>query len=151
MEEATRQGACECMFEVKAKAGQDVITQGDKGDTVYIVESGTYEVFLEQVANGTQSVHAYTEPGDSFGELAVMYSCRRAATVRCVQGGKLWGLDRASYKEICKQEGAADDVACLLRDCAALKHCDARAVFALTNSLQMVMCAKGQRFIEKVC
>ena len=39
---------------------------------------------LEQA--GAQPVASY-EAGDSFGELALMYSCARAATVQCVQQG----------------------------------------------------------------
>ena len=38
----------ECMFEHRAEAGASVIRQGETGDVVYIVEGGTYEVFLEQ-------------------------------------------------------------------------------------------------------
>ena len=47
---------------------------------------GRYEVYLEQV--GAQPV-AFYEAGDSFGELALMYSCERAATVKCVRPGLL--------------------------------------------------------------
>ena len=148
MTDESRQSACECMFEVKAKRGTDVIKQGDKGDNVYIVESGRYEVFLEQVGGGARPVHAYEQPGDSFGELAVMYSCARAATIRCAEPGKLWGLDRSSYKEICRQQGSADDVASLLSACKPLSHCNRQAIAKLSDNLQIVKCAAGQPLLR---
>eukprot|EP00971_Amphidinium_carterae_P108133 2140757-Amphidinium_carterae.1 len=37
-------------------------------------------------------------PGQSFGELALMYHVPRAATVRCAEAGRLWSLDRESFQ-----------------------------------------------------
>ena len=69
----------DAMFEIQCTAGQDVITQGDVGDNFYVADSGEYAVHLKGVE---QHVHTYQE-GASFGELALMYNCPRAATVRC--------------------------------------------------------------------
>ena len=78
----------DAMFEVTCTAGQDVITQGDVGDNFYVADSGEYTVHLKGVE---KPVHTYQE-GASFGELALMYNCPRAATVRCAVPGTLWGL-----------------------------------------------------------
>ena len=43
--------AGEVMFARKTQAGEVVIKQGESGDIVYIIESGKYEAFLEQVMN----------------------------------------------------------------------------------------------------
>ena len=53
------------MFEQQARAGQAVIKQGEYGDIVYVVESGSYEVYLEQA--GDQPVASYKQ-ADSFGD-----------------------------------------------------------------------------------
>ena len=45
-------------------------------------------------------VHTYRNPGESFGELALLYNCPRAATVRCTRGGTLWALDRATFRAV---------------------------------------------------
>ena len=34
------------------------------------------------------------------GELALMYNCPRAATVKCTASGVLWALDRATFRAI---------------------------------------------------
>lgn len=147
MSEAAQQLVCDCMFEQQARSNQTVIKQGEYGDIVYIVESGRYEVYLEQV--GAQPV-AFYEAGDSFGELALMYSCERSATVKCVRPGLLWGLDRISYKKIVQQAHAASahDLEALLKACGPLKDLDGRQIMALTHSIQVVRCSKAQALLK---
>lgn len=44
-----RTAVAECMFEQKTTGGESIIKQGETGDVVYVVETGKYDVFLEQV------------------------------------------------------------------------------------------------------
>jgi len=87
----------DAMFEVPCTPGKDVITQGDVGDNFYVADSGEYEVYLKQT--GEKPVHTY-KAGGCFGDLALMYNCPRAATVRCSVAGSLWGLDRVTFRAI---------------------------------------------------
>ena len=68
--------------EKKYKAGENVITQGDEGDVLYLVESG--ELDCEKVFKaGDKPTYLKTyKPGESFGELALLYNAPRAATIR---------------------------------------------------------------------
>jgi CRP-like cAMP-binding protein len=102
-----------------------------------------YVARLEQA--GAQPVASYLA-GDSFGELALMYSCARAATVRCVQPGLLWGLDRISSKRIVQQAHAASskDLEALLRACEPLRDLDMRQIRALTHSKQVQAATPGR-------
>ena len=88
----------ERMREVRCEVGRIVCRQGDKGDYFYIVESGVYAVYKRG-----ELVHTYrvneSQDKPSFGELALMYARPRAATVRCVEPGTLWGLDRSGFRE----------------------------------------------------
>lgn len=83
------------MFERKVKAGEDVIRQGDIGDNFYIVESGLFSVLVEGKGEVTQ-----VEPGQSFGELALMYNQPRQATVRALADSIIWGLDGATFRKV---------------------------------------------------
>mgnify|MGYP001179919512 CR=1 FL=1 len=87
------------MFEMKFEPGQTVITQGEKGDNFYVVSSGKYAVFLSQVEDGKKAVKEYVS-GGAFGELALMYNCPRAATIRCTEAGAVWALDRGTFRGI---------------------------------------------------
>lgn len=37
-------------------------------------------------------------PGGSFGELALMYNCERAATVRATAPSRLWTMDLSTFR-----------------------------------------------------
>lgn len=86
--EEQKSDVVDAMFEVPCTPGKDVITQGDVGDNFYVCDSGEYEVYLKQT--GDKAVHTY-KAGGCFGDLALMYNCPRAATVRCSVAGSLWG------------------------------------------------------------
>ena len=87
------------MFEVEAQPDQVLIAEGDvDADNFYIVQGGKYEVTL--LRRPGEVVHTYRNPGESFGELALLYNCPRAATVRCTRGGTLWALDRATFRAV---------------------------------------------------
>ncbi|KAJ3028257.1 UNVERIFIED_CONTAM: hypothetical protein HDU68_002064 [Siphonaria sp. JEL0065] len=92
-EEQTR-SVVDAMMEKKVVKGVQVIQQGTEGDYFYVVESGTFDVFV----NGTK-VHAYEGEG-SFGELALMYNSPRAATVTAATDSTLWALDRVTFRRI---------------------------------------------------
>ena len=55
------------------KSGENVITQGDEGDVLYLVDSG--ELDCEKVFKaGNKPTYLKTyKPGESFGELALLY------------------------------------------------------------------------------
>lgn len=78
---------------------EDVIVQGDIGDVFYLLEEGEVDVYIKKGATDEIKVHTY-KPGDSFGELAIMYNAPRAATCRAKTEIKLWALDRVSFKVI---------------------------------------------------
>jgi cGMP-dependent protein kinase len=149
MNEEARVLVAECMFQQQAHAGQDVIRQGEQGDIVYVVESGGYEVYLEQA--GGAPVAQY-KAGDSFGELALMYSCARAATVKCVTPGLLWGLDRTTYRTIVKQtsDSMQSSLLQMLRSVNVLRVLDVQQLSALANSMQIVTCQPGHSLLNHV-
>ena len=92
------------VFEQKRfKKGTTVIQQGDVGETFYVVQEGSLDIFINvgegETATETQVGVPYGS-GGSFGELALLYGSPRAATIRtgidenCV----LWEITRAAYK-----------------------------------------------------
>lgn len=79
--------------------GENIITQGDIGDTFYLIEDGLVDVYIKKGGADEIKVHTY-KPGDAFGELAIMYNAPRAATCRAQTQAKVWVLDRTSFKVI---------------------------------------------------
>eukprot|EP00798_Chlamydomonas_sp_ICE-L_P004753 gene4753-34503_t len=93
------------------QAGELVIRQGEPGDHFYIVEAGQFDVYLQHPgAKQPELVHTYlSQAGQkaSFGELALLYSKPRAATVIARTDGMLWSLHRIAFKGVL-QLGAYD-------------------------------------------
>jgi len=93
---------------VDVKAGETIITQGEPGDKFYVVGSGVFDCYLnpEGDQRGERKlVHTYDakEGGmgnPSFGELALMYSKPRAATVVARSDGYLWALGRQTFRRM---------------------------------------------------
>jgi cAMP-dependent protein kinase regulator len=46
------------------------------------------------------------EPGDAFGELALLYNAPRAATIKAKTDVQLWVLDRNTFTHIVKDAAA---------------------------------------------
>jgi cAMP-dependent protein kinase regulator len=86
--------------------GIKVIQQGDVGDYFYVVENGSFDIYvnpsgkLEPGPDGLGNRVGAVGPGGSFGELALMYNAPRAATVISTEQSTLWALDRVTFRRI---------------------------------------------------
>lgn len=93
--------------------GDHIITQGETGDTYYIIKSGKAEVLKESVDNGQEKVAAIEE-GEGFGEEALITDSPRSATVRAVDETVVWTLSREDFDAVAKasflKEVEPDDV-----------------------------------------
>ncbi|EEC16196.1 cAMP-dependent protein kinase type II regulatory subunit, putative [Ixodes scapularis] len=89
----------DAMFERKVKAGETVIKQGDDGDNFYVIQNGTYNIFVSTDTEKNKLVGKYENSG-SFGELALMYNMPRAATITAVSEGSLWAMNRQTFRRI---------------------------------------------------
>jgi CRP-like cAMP-binding protein len=82
------------------EVGDEVITEGDVGDTAYIVNAGRLAVL-----KGGIQVTELSE-GDCFGEIALLSGVRRTATVRCVTACDLTMLVRDDFQALSAGRGA---------------------------------------------
>jgi MFS family permease len=77
--------------EVRAPAGEEIVRQGEPGDCFYLIQDGTLDVYVE--GELVQSL----EPGDSFGEIALLRDVPRTATVKARSEVVLYALDRRHF------------------------------------------------------
>ncbi|KAG0131951.1 cyclic nucleotide-binding-like protein [Tuber indicum] len=87
--------------------GTRVITQGDVGDFFYVVEKGSFDVYVNSAGSMLPGLDGMGKkvnsigPGGSFGELALMYNAPRAATIISTTSQNiLWALDRVTFRRI---------------------------------------------------
>eukprot|EP00746_Dinoflagellata_sp_MGD_P128893 gnl/MRDRNA2_/MRDRNA2_63180_c0_seq1.p1 gnl/MRDRNA2_/MRDRNA2_63180_c0~~gnl/MRDRNA2_/MRDRNA2_63180_c0_seq1.p1 ORF type:complete len:345 (-),score=87.64 gnl/MRDRNA2_/MRDRNA2_63180_c0_seq1:288-1322(-) len=90
--------------------GSEVIKQFDEdADSLYLIESGNLAVFKKKDkkdAHPGAQVYEYKEPGGVFGELALLYNCPRAATIRTINDCVLWSIDRETFNHLVKDAAA---------------------------------------------
>ena len=92
----------DAMEEKKFKIDEKVITQGEVGDCLYIVETGSLSCY-KILESGENKFLCNYGPGDAFGELALLYNCPRAASIICSSDESiLWALDRETFNQIVK-------------------------------------------------
>ena len=76
---------------VVVPAGATVITQGEVGDRFYVIDEGEVEVLVDGKPRRTEAA------GDFFGEIALLRSVPRTATVRALTATRLLALESSEF------------------------------------------------------
>ncbi|CAL5229437.1 g12760 [Coccomyxa viridis] len=75
-----------------------IIREGEGGDNLYVIQNGVFEA-VKGSGDDEKLLFKYEGAG-AFGELALMYNCRRAATVRALTEGVVWAMNRTTFRSI---------------------------------------------------
>ena len=78
-----------------------IIQQGEEGDVMFVIVEGTLDVV--RTVNGTEQVLAQRGPGDFVGEMAVIESAPRLATLRTQSDVRVLALDGETFKGILRE------------------------------------------------
>jgi ankyrin repeat protein len=81
---------------LEVASGAPAVTEGDTGREMFIVHGGTLDV----LAGKDDKLLAALEPGDFFGEIALLKNTKRNATVRATAPVTLFRLDKADFDEL---------------------------------------------------
>ncbi|MDR2072689.1 MAG: cyclic nucleotide-binding domain-containing protein [Spirochaetaceae bacterium] len=83
---------------VLVKKGETVLKEGEAGDYLYYISSGTYEVYLNDKPVGVLS------PQDIFlGEMSFLLNQRRSATIKAASPGKLILLTQKTFVSVIRE------------------------------------------------
>lgn len=87
----------DALSEQIAKAGEVIVKEGDAGDDFYLIQSGEFKVtksgFDKEVCDRLST-------GKYFGEIALLTSKPRSATVTCVEDGILLQVHRDAFSKL---------------------------------------------------
>lgn len=89
----------DAMQEKIVPKGVYVIREGEQGSHLYVSAEGEYEVIKDGKVLGRLGV------GKAFGELAILYNCKRTASIKAVADGKLWTIERTVFQQIMQTTG----------------------------------------------
>lgn len=93
LDEDDRTSLANVIDELKVAKGQTLFQAGDPGDSLFIVVSGEIELFIKDTVGQKIVLHA-AQPGDMFGELAMLDSGPRTATALALFDSEVLVLDR---------------------------------------------------------
>jgi cAMP-dependent protein kinase regulator len=92
--------------QVVVPAGVRVINQGDIGDFLFVIESGTLNCLKLIPGETSEQVVKICGPGDVFGELSLLYNSPRAASVETSSDSILWKLDRSTFTHVVRDSAS---------------------------------------------
>jgi Mechanosensitive ion channel/Cyclic nucleotide-binding domain len=112
---------------LKFGTGETVVRQGDEGDSLYIIRSGTVEVVA---TNGAREVHLRDLRRPAFfGEMALMTGERRNSTIRAMTDAELLEVSRDGFVELFKSH---PDLAEKMGEVIAFRMSERRELLAAT-------------------
>jgi hypothetical protein len=97
-----REWAVRRMTRERYPAGAVIVRQGDEGDRFYTIAKGQAQVV---VAGSGEETRRTLQPGDFFGEIALLHDVPRTATVRAETNLILWELTREDFEELQRRAG----------------------------------------------
>lgn len=98
------QRAFECMAERQVASGETIVTQGEPGDSYYIILAGEAEVWVTDPLSDETARVAVLSDADAFGEEALLLEGNRTATVKMISPGRLLVLRKNDFDELLKSE-----------------------------------------------
>jgi hypothetical protein len=80
--------------------GDIVLTEGDRGDSLYLITTGTVKTFVRDTTQGGQLLMRRLKEGDFFGEISVLSGKARSATVTAATHCEMLELDHPTLDQI---------------------------------------------------
>jgi cAMP-dependent protein kinase regulator len=102
LDEKEKEIVVDAMEEAKVDVNDVVIKEGDQGDCLYVVGTGTLSCTKIFPGNTDPTFLKSYTPGEAFGELALLYNAPRAATITAIESCTLFRLDRDTFNHIVK-------------------------------------------------
>jgi divalent anion:Na+ symporter, DASS family len=84
--------------------GEELFRQGDPGDAFYLIARGEVGVYVTDGGDGGENRVATLRAGAPVGEMALLTSSPRSATIRAESDGELLRLDRTRFLRLVRQE-----------------------------------------------
>ncbi|KAG7462539.1 hypothetical protein MATL_G00185860 [Megalops atlanticus] len=135
----------DCMYEKIYTEGQLVIQEGEPGNYLYVLADG----LLEVIQNG--KLLGQMHPGTAFGELAILYNCKRTASVKAVSQSHIWALDRQMFQSIMMRSTQArhEEYFSFLRSVSLLKDLPEEKLAKIVDCLEVEYFDKGEYIIRE--
>ena len=142
------------MKPIEVESDQTIIRERDPGDCMFVIQSGSVEVCMED-ESGLMSIVATLSAGDVFGEMALLDKAPRNSTVRSREHARLLSLSRKDFDELLLKPLGANKIKEIVHISAALKRnklfadWHPNALVSLAHKFTMETRLAGQPIIER--
>ncbi|RUS83665.1 hypothetical protein EGW08_008571, partial [Elysia chlorotica] len=135
----------DCMYEKKVAKNCYIIKEGERGEHIYVCAEGLLEVHKDDKRLGE------IKSGGLFGELAILYNCKRTASVKAVTATTLWVLDRRVFQTIMMKTGLQkrEENMAFLKSVPLLKNLPSDKLAKIADVLEYVsFCIMGRALVK---
>lgn len=149
LEKAEMDILLQAMKECNFAAGTQVITEGENGDYLFVIEKGALDCIKK--IDGDDKVVKTVNEGDVFGELALLYNCARAANVIAKDSCVCWQLDRDTFNNIVKDAAVKrrEKYDAFLKSVTILQSMNAYERSQIADALKAEVVPKGHKVITQ--
>jgi CRP/FNR family transcriptional regulator, cyclic AMP receptor protein len=137
--------------QVNFNAGETIFNENDKGDALYVVDSGSVQIWVLD-EDATPVTLAELKPGDFFGELAVLDRGPRSTNATAITDIGLHRLSSDDFQQfLLEHPDVSIDVICEIG--ARMRQTNALVTTRVTRNINVEMEEKatvGQRVADKV-
>src|SRR5437588_12745799 len=137
--------------QVNYKAGETIFNEHDRGDALYLVETGEVRIWVYD-EDGKEVTLAELKPGDFFGELAVLDRGERSSSATAVTDIHLHRLSSDDFQKfLIEHPDASIDVICEIAQ--RMRQTNLLVSQRASRNINVEMEAKstiGQRIADKV-
>ncbi len=88
---------------VEIADNEEIAREGAPGDALYVISSGTFGVYVSMDAGLAEKQVGSLGPGDPFGEMALLTSAPRSATVRAHGPCEVLRLERTRFLALLRE------------------------------------------------
>ncbi len=106
MDDASLDVVCASLRVRRYRRNETIFHQGDPGDALYVVESGSVKVVLPSPEGEDAAIIATLDRGDFFGELALLDGADHSATAVAVEATQTLVLRREPFELLVEEEPA---------------------------------------------
>jgi CRP-like cAMP-binding protein/Zn-dependent protease len=104
------------------RPGQPVVRQGELPEAFYVVRRGTLEVIEEDRSTGSERVLRSLGRGAAFGEIGLVESRPRSATVRAGDDAEVFEIDKGTFDRLLADLATAPDYGPTFQHVAELRE-----------------------------
>ena len=137
------------------RPGEPVFRQGDRPDAFYIVRRGTVQIEDEHPETGDTRVLRTMMRGESFGEMGLLGSHRRQATVRAVDDVELFAVEKGTFDRLLAEDMRAPDFGhtmqalAELRELSVFQGLDSEQLNRILEHGEWITAAHGDRLVTQ--